>query len=88
MRPTRLGVVSGEGAIVVWLVQVPSPAERQLASTREGREMMQELEKRILEQARLRLQRIVEGAVEQKSILTEVHLDSANGSVLAFFQLG
>jgi uncharacterized protein YbcI len=88
IRPTRVRVVSGEGAIVVWLEEVLSPAERQLASTQEGRKMMQELEERILDQARPHLQQLVEGAVERKSILTEVHFDFANGSVLGYFQLG
>ena len=50
--------------------------------------MMEELEERILDQARPRLQQLVEGAVERKSILTEVHLDFANGSVLGYFELG
>jgi len=88
IRPTRVRVVSGEGAIVVWLEEVLSPAERQMASTQEGRKVLQELEERILEQARPQLQQLVEGAVERKSILAEVHLDVANGSILGFFQLG
>jgi uncharacterized protein YbcI len=88
IRPARVQVVSGEGAIIVWLEQVLSPAERQMASTQEGRKMMRKLEERILEQARPQLQQLVEGAVERKSILTELLLDFANGSVLAFFQLG
>ena len=88
IRPTRVRVVSGEGAIAVWLEQVLSPAERQMASAQEGRKMMQKLEERILEQARPQIQRLVEGAVGQESTLAEVHLDVANGSVLGFFQLG
>ena len=88
IRPSRVRVVSGEGAIVVWLEEVLSPAERHLARTQEGRRMMEELEERILDQARPRLQQLVEGAVERKSILTEVHLDFANGSVLGYFELG
>ena len=88
IRPTHVRVVSGEGAIVVWLEEVLSPAERQMASTQEGCKMLQELEERILEQARPQLQRLVEGAAGQESTLAEVHFDIANGSVLAFFQLG
>jgi uncharacterized protein YbcI len=88
IRPTHVRVVSGEGAIVVWLEEVLSPAERQMASTQEGRKVLQELEERILEQARPQLQRLVEGAVGQESTLAEVHLDVANGRVLGFFQLG
>jgi len=88
IRPSRVRVVSGEGAIVVWLEEVLSPAERQMASTQAGRKMLQELEERILDQARPQLQQLVEGAVEQESTLAEVHLDVANGSILGFFQLG
>jgi uncharacterized protein YbcI len=88
IRPTRVRVVSGAGAIVVWLEEVLSPAERQMASTQEGRKVLQELEERILEQARPQLQRLVEGAVGQESTVAEIHLDVANGSVLGFFQLG
>jgi uncharacterized protein YbcI len=88
IRPTRVRVVSGEGAIVVWLEEVLSPAERQMASTQEGRKVLQELGERILEQATPQLQRLVEGAAGQESTLAEVHLDVANGSVLGFFRLG
>ena len=59
-----------------------------MAGTQEGRKMLQELEERILEQARPQLQRLVEGAAGQESTLAEVHLDVENGSVLGFFQLG
>jgi uncharacterized protein YbcI len=88
IRPARVRVVSGEGAIAVWLEEVLSPAERQMAGTQEGRKMLQEFEGRILEQARPQLQRLVEGAVGQESTLAEVHLDVVNGRVLGFFQLG
>ena len=88
IRPTCVRVVSGEGAIVVWLKEVLSPAERQMASTQEGRKVLQELEERILEQATPHLQRLVEGAVGQESTLAEVHLDVANRSVLGFFRFG
>jgi len=88
IRPARVRVVSGEGAIVVWLEEVLSPAELQMAGTQEGRKMLQELEERILEQARPQLQRLVESAAGQESTLAEVHLDVQNGGVLGFFQLG
>ena len=87
IRPTRVRVVSGEGALVVLLEEVLSPAERQMASTQKGRKMLQELEERILEQARPQLQRLVESAVGKESTLAELHLDVANGSVLGYFQL-
>jgi uncharacterized protein YbcI len=75
IRPARVRVVSGEGAIVVWLEDVLSPAERQMAGTQEGRKMLQELEERILAQARPQLQKLVESAVGHESTLAEVHLD-------------
>ncbi len=87
IRPTRVRVVSGEGAIVVWLEEVLSPAERQMASTQAGRKVLQDLEERIVEQARPQLQRLVEGAVGQESTRAKVLLDVENGSVLGFFQL-
>jgi uncharacterized protein YbcI len=88
IRPTRVLVASGEGAIAVWLEEVLSPAERHMAGALEGRKMLQELEERILQQARPQLQRLVEGAAGQESTLAEVHFDITNGGVLAFFQLG
>jgi uncharacterized protein YbcI len=88
IRPTRVQVVSDECAIAVWLEEVLSPAERQMAGTQKGREMLQDLEDRILEQARPQLQQLVEGAAGQESTLAKVHLDVENGSVLGFFQLG
>ena len=88
IRPAHVRVVSGEGVIAVWLEEVLSPAERQMASTQEGHKMLQELEERILEQAKPQLQRLVEGAAGQESTLVEVHFAMANGTVLAFFQLG
>lgn len=87
-RPTRVRVVSGEGAVVVWLEEVLSPAERHMASTREGREMLRELEERILEQAWPQLRQLAEGAEERDSVPAEVHLDIADGSVLGLFRLG
>ena len=88
IRPTRVRVISGEGAIAVWLEEVLSPAEQKMAGAQEGRKILQELEERILEQARPQLQRLVEGAAGQQSTLAEVHFDVASGNVLAFFQLG
>jgi uncharacterized protein YbcI len=88
IRPTHVRVAAGEGVVAMWLEDALSPAGRQMASTREGRKMLQKLEERILEQARPQLQRLVEGAVGQESTVAEIHLDVANGSVLGFFQLG
>lgn len=58
-----------------------------MASTLAGSEILQELEKRILEQAKPHIQQLVDEAIEHKSILAEVHLDLATGNVLGFFQL-
>jgi len=87
IRPTRVRVLSGEGAIVVWLEEVLSPAERRMASTKAGRRMLQDLGERIVEQARPQLQRLVEGAIGQESTLAKVLFDVEKGSVLGFFQL-
>ena len=65
IRPTRVRVVSGEGAIVVWLEEVLPPAERRMDGTQEGSKMLQEFEVRILEQARPQLQRLAESATGQ-----------------------
>jgi uncharacterized protein YbcI len=84
--PARVGVVADEQALVVWLEEVLSPAERQMASTEAGRKMLQELEERIVEQARPQLQQLVGGVVGQGSILVQVHLDVSTGSVLGLFR--
>ena len=88
VRPACVRVLAGDEDIVLWLEGILSPAERQMASTRAGRSMLQELEERILEQARPQLQRLVEGVVGQESTLAEVHLDVGGGTVLGFFRLG
>lgn len=88
VSPAHVRVVANEGTIVVWLEEVLSPAQRQIANTQAGRRMLQELEERILEQARPQLQQLVEGAVGRESTLVQVHLDVSTGSVLGLFRLG
>jgi uncharacterized protein YbcI len=88
IRPAHVRVVADEEIIVVWLEAVLSPAERQMAGTQSGREMLQVFEGYILEQARPQIQKLVEVVAGRESILAEVHLDVAKGSVLGFFQLG
>jgi len=87
VRPAHVQVLAGERAIAVWLEQVLSPAQRQLASTQAGRKMLQELEEHILEQARPYFQQLVEGATERVGIRVAVHADVASGSILGFFRL-
>jgi uncharacterized protein YbcI len=87
VRPANVRVVAGERAVAVWLGEVLSPAERQMASSQTGRKMLQELGERVMEQARPQLQHLVEHALEERTILVEVHLDVASRSVLGFFQL-
>ena len=87
VRPARVRVAAGARAIAVWLEKAISPAEQQMASTQAGSEILQELEERILEQAKPHIQQLVEEAIEHKTILAEVHLDVATGNVLGFFQL-
>ena len=86
VRPSRVQVVAGERAIAVCLEGVLTPAERQMASTQAGRELLRKLEDHILELAKPYLQRLVEGAMEQEGILAEVHLDITSGDVLGFFR--
>ena len=87
VRPTRVQVVASEQAVAVCLEGVLSPAEREMASTQAGSEMLEDLEERILEQARPYLRQLVEGATKHKGIRIEVRPDVANGNILGFFQL-
>ena len=86
VRPARVRVVADEQTVAVCLEQVLTPAEREMASTQDGREMLRELEDRVLEQAKPYLQQLIEGAMEQEGILAEVHLDVTKGDVLGFFR--
>ncbi|MHC4430678.1 MAG: Na-translocating system protein MpsC family protein [Planctomycetota bacterium] len=85
-RPACVRVVAGEQTIAVCLERVLTPAEREMASAEDGREMLKELEEHILEQAKPYLQQLVGRAMEQESILAEVHFDVTSGNVLGFFQ--
>lgn len=87
VRPTDVRVVAGEREIAVLLGEILSPAEQQMASTQTGRKMLQELGERIMEQARPQIQRLVEQALEDRTILVEVHIDVGSRSVLGFFRL-
>ena len=86
VRPARVRVVADEQTVAVCLEQVLTPAERELASTQDGREILRELEERVLEQAKPYLQQLIEGAMQQEGILGEVHLDVTKGDVLGFFR--
>jgi uncharacterized protein YbcI len=87
VRPAHVQVVAGEWAIAVLLDEVLSPAEQQMASSETGRKMLQELGERVMEQARPQLQRLVEQALVERTILVDVHLDVGSRSVLGFFRL-
>lgn len=87
VRPARVRVVSDQQVIAVWLEDVLSPAERQMAGTQAGRAALQEFGARILEQARPGLQQVVGEVMGQGVALAEIHLDVANGSILGFFLL-
>ncbi|MBL7199015.1 MAG: DUF2294 family protein [Anaerolineae bacterium] len=86
VRPVRVRVVADEQTVAVCLEQVLTPAEREMASTQDGRELLRELEERVLEQAKPYLQQLIEGAMQQEGILGEVHLDVTKGDVLGFFR--
>jgi uncharacterized protein YbcI len=86
VRPARVRVVTDEQNVAICLEQVLTPAEREIASTQDGREILRELEERILEQAKPYLQQLVEEAMEQEGLLAEIHLDVTKGNVLGFFR--
>ena len=86
IRPARVRVVADEQTIAVCLEQVLTPAEREMACTQTGREMLRELEEHILEQAKPHLQQLVGRAMEQEGMLAEVLFDVTSGNVLGFFQ--
>jgi uncharacterized protein YbcI len=86
MRPAHVRVVAGEQTVAVCLERVLTPAEREMASTRDGREMLKELEEHILEQAKPYLQQLVGRAMEREGILAQVHFDVTSGNVLGLFQ--
>jgi uncharacterized protein YbcI len=88
VRPARVRVVAGEQTVAVCLERVLTPAEREMASTRDGRETLKELEEHILEQAKPYLQQLVGTAIGQEDILAEVHLDVTSGNILGFFRRG
>lgn len=88
VRPAYVRVVVGEQAVAVWLGEVLSPAERQMAGAQAGRELLQKLGERILEQAKPQLRQLVADSVEQEDIQVEVHLDVARGNIVGFFWLG
>ena len=85
VRPARVRVVADEQSVAVCMEQVLTPAEREMASTKDGREMLRELQERVLEQAKPYLQQLIERAMDQEGILAEVHLDVTKGDVLGFF---
>ena len=86
VRPGHVSVVADQQAIALWLEEVLTPAERQMSRTPAGREAVQTLWDRILEQARPRLRQVVAGAMGQDVILVGIHLDVPTGSILGFFR--
>ena len=70
----------------MWLEEVLTPAERRMARTPAGRETVQTLWDRILEQARPRLRRVVAEATGWDVILVGIYLDVPTGSILGFFR--
>jgi hypothetical protein len=85
--PEGARIVVGDQAVAVWLGGVLSPAERQMAGSRTGREMLERVGELILEQARPQLLHLVEGSTFKDAILTDVHLDVANGNLVGLFSL-
>jgi len=88
VRPVHTRVVVDGRTIAICLEQVLTPAEREMASTSVGREMLKELKEHILEQAKPYLEQLVEMAIARESILGVVLFDVTSGNVLGFFRLG
>ena len=65
----------------------PRLREREMAKTQAGSKMLEDLEERILEQARPYLRQLVEEATKHEGIRIEVRPDVATGNILGFFQL-
>jgi uncharacterized protein YbcI len=86
VRPGHVSVVADQKATAVWLEEVLTPAERQMARTPAGREAVQRLWDRILEQARPRLRQVVAEAMGWDVILVGIYLDVPTGSILGFFR--
>ena len=86
VRPGRVSVVADQQAIAVWLEEVLTPAERQMSRTPAGREAVQTLWDRILEQAGPRLRQVVAEAMGWDVILVGIYLDVPTGSILGFFR--
>lgn len=87
VRPEYARVVVGDEAFAVWPSGVLSPGERQVAGTQTGREMLEEVGERILEQARPQLLGLVEGSLAREATLIDVHLGVVNGNLVGFFSL-
>ena len=75
--------------VLVRLKGVLTPAEEKLARDPERRRLVKDVRRQLLEGSRSvpQLQRLVEQALEERTILVEAHLDVASRSVLGFFQL-
>ena len=85
VRPENVRVVAESQAVAVWLKGALSPAERLLAGSKTGREVLEEVGQRILEQAKPQLLYLVEASVHRDAILIDVHLDVANGNLVGLF---
>ena len=85
IHPVDVRIVAGDQAVAVWLRGALSPAEQQLAGTRTGREVLEEVGERILEQAKPQLLNLVEATIHQDAILIDVHLDVASGNLVGLF---
>jgi uncharacterized protein YbcI len=70
----------------VWLEEVLTPAERRMASTQTGRDVLQALWGRMLEQVRPRFREVVAEAMGREVNLVGLHLDMATGSILGCFR--
>ena len=86
VRPAHTRVVVNETIVAVCLEQILTPAEREMASTRIGREMLREIKEQMLEQITQHLQQLIDRAAVREVSQAVVAFDVTSGHVLGFFQ--
>ncbi len=87
MEPRRIRVNLDHDTVVVLLEQALSPAEKQLAQTKEGVELLKTYEERLQEVVRPRLQLLIEAAIKRRIITAYVHTDVLAGTIIGVFVL-
>lgn len=87
MEPRRIRVNLDHDTVIVLLEQALSPAEKQLAQTKEGVELLKTYEERLQEVVRPRLQLLIEAAIKRRIVTAYVHTDVLAGTIIGVFVL-